>query len=178
MRPWNSIDRRLSATDAGSAYDPHPVLTIEWESHQAADSSTGSTVSSDIPRPQSFLSTSDISQRVFTASPAPISSSSTPSLYESSLHTQSRTINAEKLWVYPGPPGSCTFWRWMIQIPLGPQEMGVQYRINGGPEIVFFVPGINQNMRYAATSCNGFSLTVNPEDFKGPGYANGYDPLW
>ena len=171
----------LSATDAGSVYDPHPVLTIEWNSHQTSYSSTDS---SNSQRPSSLLSTSDLSQRFFTMSPPPISSSPTPSLdaYSlhslHSLHTQSQNINAEKLWVYPGPPGSCTFWRWMIQIPLEPKEMGVRYRINGGQEIVFFVPGLNQNMRYAATSCNGFSLTVNPEDFKGPGFASGYDPVW
>ena len=175
MRPQNFTDRMLSATDAGSVYDPHPVLTIEWDSQKPADSSTGT---SNSQRPPSLLSTSDISQRFLTASPAPISSSSTPSLDAPSLHSPSQTINAEKLWVYPGPPGSCTFWRWMIQIPLEPKEMGVRYRINGGQEIVFFVPGLNQNMRYAATSCNGFSLTVNPEDFKGPGFANGYDPVW
>lgn len=175
MRPQNFTDRMLSATDANSVYDPHPVLTIEWDSHQPADSSTGS---SNSQRPPSLLSTSDISPRILTASPAPISSSSTPSLDARFLHTQSQTINAEELWVYPGPPGSCTFWRWMIQIPLEPTEMGVRYRINGGQEIVFFVPGLNQNMRYAATSCNGFSLTVNPEDFKGPGFASGYDPVW
>lgn len=56
--------------------------------------------------------------------------------------------------------------------------MGVRYRINGGKEVEFFVPGLNQNMRFAATSCNGFSLSVNPEDFRGPGHANGFDPLW
>jgi len=175
MRPQNFIDGMLSATDAGSVYDPPPVLTLEWDAHQPADSSSGSF---NIQRHTSLLSVSDISHRSFTASPLPISRSSAPSFYTSPLHTQSRTINAQKLWVYPGPPGSCTFWRWMIEIPLGPKEMGVRYRISGGQETVFFVPGLNQNMRFAATSCNGFSLSVNPEDFKGPRFASGYDPVW
>lgn len=26
--------------------------------------------------------------------------------------------------------------------------------------------------------CNGFSAGVNPDDFKGPGFLSGYDPLW
>jgi hypothetical protein len=165
----------FSATDAGSIYDPHPVLTLEWNPHQSVDSSSGSF---NIQQPPSRTSTSDNSIRGFTASPAPMSRSSTPALYTSPLHTHTQTIDAQQLWVYPGPPGSCTFWRWMIQIPLGPKEMGVRYRVNGGQEIVFFVPGLDQNMRVAATSCNGFSLSVNPEDFKGPGFSNGYDPLW
>lgn len=26
--------------------------------------------------------------------------------------------------------------------------------------------------------CNGFSAGVNPDDFRGPGFRSGYDPLW
>lgn len=26
--------------------------------------------------------------------------------------------------------------------------------------------------------CNGFSAGVNPDDFRGPGYESGYDPVW
>ena len=26
--------------------------------------------------------------------------------------------------------------------------------------------------------CNGFSAGVNPDDFRGPGFQSGYDPLW
>ena len=174
MRLENSVDGMLSATDS-SAHDPHPVLTLEWDPHRPVENSTGSSIVQRSPSP---LSASDISLSHYCASPIPFPTSPTPSLDTSSLHTQAQTIYAQRLWVYPGPPGSCTFWRWMIQIPLGPKEMGVRYRINGGQETVFFVPGLNQNMRYAATSCNGFSLYVNPEDFKGPGYANGYDPVW
>jgi hypothetical protein len=173
MWPENFIDI-LSATDAGSVYDPHPVLTLEWDPHRPVGNRTSSF---NLQRSQSVFSTSGISHRGYSASPIPISPSSTPSLYPIP-RTQSRTLYAQELWIYPGPPGSCTFWRWMIQIPLGPNEMGVRYRINGGQEIEFFVPGLNQNMRFAATSCNGFSAGVNQEDFRGPGHANGFDPLW
>lgn len=66
----------------------------------------------------------------------------------------------------------------MVQIPLGPNEMAIQYRINGGQLLEFYVPGIGQNMRIAATSCNGFSAGVSSDDFKGPGHASGFDPVW
>ena len=26
--------------------------------------------------------------------------------------------------------------------------------------------------------CNGFSAGVNPDDFRGPGFQSGYDPVW
>ena len=26
--------------------------------------------------------------------------------------------------------------------------------------------------------CNGFSAGVNPDDFRGPGFKTGYDPVW
>lgn len=26
--------------------------------------------------------------------------------------------------------------------------------------------------------CNGFSAGVNPDDFRGPGFDSGYDPVW
>lgn len=176
-RLQNSANDLLSAADVGSVYNPRPVLTLEWDPHRPVENRTSLLGTQRSPSVLS-TSTSSTPYRGFTASPTPISPSSTPSLYTPLLHTQSQTIYAQELWVYPGPPGSCTFWRWMIQIPLGPKEMGVRYRVNGGQETEFFVPGLDQNMRFAATSCNGFSLSVNPEDFKGPGHANGYDPLW
>jgi len=40
----------------------------------------------------------------------------------------------------------------MIQVPLGPHEMKVMYNINNGPPTEFWVPGLNQNMRWAAYS--------------------------
>jgi hypothetical protein len=81
----------------------------------------------------------------------------------------------------------------------------VRYNVNNGQEIEFFVPGRGETMRTAAYSvrararasarpapppwlildamrraaqCNGFSAGVNPDDFRGPGFASGYDPVW
>ena len=47
---------------------------------------------------------------------------------------------------------SYTFWRFMIQIPLGPCEMKVVYNVNNGPPTDFWVPALDQNMRWAAYS--------------------------
>jgi hypothetical protein len=33
-------------------------------------------------------------------------------------------------------------------------------------------------MNLAAHSCNGFSAGVNEDEFRGPGFESGYDPLW
>ena len=81
-----------------------------------------------------------------------------------------------------------------MEIPLSDNEMEITYHINKGQRMHFFVPGRFQNMRWAAHSvrssfpfvrrvltkhqCNGFSAGINPDDFKGPGYQSGYDPLW
>jgi len=45
-----------------------------------------------------------------------------------------------------------TFWRFLLKIPLADSEMKVQYSINGGPEMDFYVPGHQQTMRLAAHS--------------------------
>ena len=45
-----------------------------------------------------------------------------------------------------------TFWRFLIQVPLGPHEMAITYSINSGQRLEFFVPGRTQNMRWAAHS--------------------------
>jgi hypothetical protein len=52
---------------------------------------------------------------------------------------------------------SYTFWRFAIQVPLGPTEMQITYSINHGQELEFYVPGRNQNMRWAAHSVSDCS---------------------
>lgn len=42
----------------------------------------------------------------------------------------------------------------MIQIPLDQNEMCVKYTVNNGQPLEFFVPGRNENMRWAAYSVN------------------------
>ncbi|KAI9835174.1 MAG: hypothetical protein M1819_002544 [Sarea resinae] len=65
-----------------------------------------------------------------------------------------------------------TFWRFNIEVELGKRETRIGYRINRGPAIGFWVPARGQTMNIMFHSCNGFSLSVNPNDFSGP------DPLW
>lgn len=31
---------------------------------------------------------------------------------------------------------------------------------------------------FRSIQCNGFSAGVNPDDFCGPGFQSGYDPVW
>lgn len=54
------------------------------------------------------------------------------------------------------------------------------YRVNGGTALNFHVPGIGENLRWAAHSCNGFSGGVKTEEFfnADKGFTSGYDPLW
>ncbi|EAU88219.2 plasma membrane protein [Coprinopsis cinerea okayama7 len=99
-------------------------------------------------------------------------------LNASASPAHSEKVTGQELYVYGGPGGTFTFWRFMIRVPLGEREMGVRYCVNGGQKMEFFVPGKNTGMRLAAHSCNGFSAGVNPDDFRGPGFKSGYDPVW
>lgn len=45
-----------------------------------------------------------------------------------------------------------TFWRFILEIPLTEVEMRVKYRINKGLANDFWVPAINENLRWAAYS--------------------------
>src|SRR5690606_5608763 len=65
-----------------------------------------------------------------------------------------------------------TFWRFNLEIDMADGESKIAYRINQGPPIYFWVPAKGQAMNIMFHSCNGFSLSVNPDDFCGP------DPLW
>jgi PhoD related phosphatase len=65
-----------------------------------------------------------------------------------------------------------TFWKFKIEIELGAHQARIAYRINKGPAIGFWVPARGQSMNLMFHSCNGFSLSVNPNQFSGP------DPMW
>lgn len=65
-----------------------------------------------------------------------------------------------------------TFWRFNLEVELGSQQARVAYRINNGPATGFWVPGKGETMNMMFYSCNGFSLSVNPDEFCGP------DPMW
>ncbi|KAI1464098.1 uncharacterized protein F4812DRAFT_463157 [Daldinia caldariorum] len=65
-----------------------------------------------------------------------------------------------------------TFWRFNIEVELRHYQQRIAYRINHGPAMGFWVPPRGESMNIMFHSCNGFSLSVNPDDFSGP------DPLW
>lgn len=65
-----------------------------------------------------------------------------------------------------------TFWRFNLEVELTANQQRVAYRINQGPATGFWVPAQDQSMNIMFHSCNGFSLSVNPDDFSGP------DPMW
>lgn len=65
-----------------------------------------------------------------------------------------------------------TFWRFNIEVELGPKAQRIAYRINRGPATGFWVPARGESMNIMFHSCNGFSLSVNPDQFSGP------DPMW
>ena len=54
--------------------------------------------------------------------------------------------------VYLCAISTCTFWRFLIKIRLCDHEMKIQYTINNGISMDFFVPGRGQTMRLAAYS--------------------------
>ncbi|KAJ1309680.1 hypothetical protein OPQ81_006444 [Rhizoctonia solani] len=149
--------------DAGSQYNPHPMLHLEWDPLRPVHTSVGGHQRgrsiSAMPSPLSTVSSNG------PGLPPPVPYPSEPAvrsqIYPPSQAYQQMDVPGHEIWVYSGSTGSFTFWRFLIQIPLGPSEMGQ-----------------NQSMRWAAHSCNGFSAGVNQDDFRGPGHASGYDPLW
>ncbi|KAI0187891.1 hypothetical protein EV127DRAFT_140056 [Xylaria flabelliformis] len=65
-----------------------------------------------------------------------------------------------------------TFWRFNIEVELRDKQQRIAYRINKGPATGFWVPARGESMNIMFHSCNGFSQSVNPDDFSGP------DPMW
>lgn len=88
-------------------------------------------------------------------------------------------VDGEKLGKYKDVRGyrlhterGYTFWRFSVEVELRDKEQRIAYRINRGPATGFWVPAKNQSMNIMFHSCNGFSLSVNPDELSGP------DPLW
>lgn len=65
-----------------------------------------------------------------------------------------------------------TFWRFSIEVELTNEQGRIAYRINNGAPVGFWVPASNQSMNVMFHSCNGFSMTVDSNQFSGP------DPMW
>ncbi|KAI0648264.1 hypothetical protein C8Q79DRAFT_905728 [Trametes meyenii] len=170
---WRGAAMIVTA-DAGSVYEPLPTLTYHWDPSRP--------VPGKVKRHQSHRQHG----KSFDLGPHPADPLSNVSpaspIYENGEtpgpDPEQRSIEGQELYVHYGNGGTFTFWRFMIEIPLTSHEMKINYTINNGIELNFFVPGRNQNMRFAAYSCNGFSAGVNSDDFRGPGFKSGYDPVW
>ena len=65
-----------------------------------------------------------------------------------------------------------TFWRFNIEVELTDKQQRIAYKINNGPATGFWVSALGQSMNMMFHSCNGFSLSVNSDQFSGP------DPMW
>ncbi|KAL8938490.1 MAG: hypothetical protein Q9211_003179, partial [Gyalolechia sp. 1 TL-2023] len=65
-----------------------------------------------------------------------------------------------------------TFWRFNIEVELTERQQRIGYRINNSASVGFWVPARGQTMNMMFHSCNGFSMSVDPNTFSGP------DPLW
>ncbi|KAI9848474.1 MAG: hypothetical protein M1838_000518 [Thelocarpon superellum] len=65
-----------------------------------------------------------------------------------------------------------TFWRFNLEVVLSDRQCRIGYRINRGPAMGFWVPARGETMNIMFHTCNGFSLTVDPDQFSGP------DPMW
>lgn len=65
-----------------------------------------------------------------------------------------------------------TFWRFNLEVELGPKQARIAYKINRGPAIGFWVPAKGETMNIMFHSCNGFSMNVDSKEFCGP------DPMW
>jgi hypothetical protein len=155
------------AADAGSIYDPHPLLTYEWDA-SGYDAAASSTSAGTGPPPfipsqgQSFdlgPHPADPTSMILPAPAMPTpfmngsgSSSGHRHRYSRSGAAQIQHARGQEIWVYPGHGGTFTFWRFALSVPLGPREMKVKYSINSGQQLEFHVPGRNQNMRYASHS--------------------------
>ena len=74
--------------------------------------------------------------------------------------------------LYADPDRGVTFWRFRIEVELGPEQKRIAYRINHGTALGFWVPARGQSMNIAYYSNNGADPSVDLDRFSGP------DPLW
>lgn len=93
--------------------------------------------------------------------------------------TKRRQVDGEKVGKYQEVRGfrlhaeqGYTFWRFNIEVELRDAQQRIAYRINRGPATAFWVPARSTSMNVMFYSCNGFSLSVNPDELTGP------DPMW
>lgn len=82
----------LVTADAGSRYDPHPTVFLEWNETQRQHKK-----SSSVPNGESS--------------------------YRGPTRPRREALPGQVIYVYCGVGGSFSFWRFLIEISLGMQEM-------------------------------------------------------
>ncbi|KAL4076965.1 hypothetical protein V8B97DRAFT_1866259 [Scleroderma yunnanense] len=171
----------IVTADAGSFYDPVPVLTYQWDPEEPQRSPSSPSPASfsqyDLPPHPADPHATAIFLPEDVATPI-VDEPKGKTKSASGTMDQTQRVTGQEIYVYSGRGGTFTFWRFPIRIQLGKNELCIKYSINGGIQLSFYVPALHQNMRWAAHSCNGFSAGVNPDTFRGPGFKSGYDPMW
>jgi hypothetical protein len=118
---------------------------------------------------------------LYESSPSPLETNGSTQANTATSNNRTRGVDGEALGkfqeikgarLYVDPMRDVTFWRFNIEVELGDHQAHIAYRINRGPAVGFWVPARGQSMNIMFHSCNGFSLSVNPDLFSGP------DPLW
>jgi hypothetical protein len=118
---------------------------------------------------------------IYEASPSPLDTNGSSHATTATSNKRTRGVDGEALGrfqetkgvrLHADPIRGVTFWRFNIEVELGEHQAHIAYRINRGPTVGFWVPARGQSMNIMFHSCNGFSLSVDPDMFSGP------DPLW
>jgi len=104
----------IVTADAGSHYDPHPVLSLEWDPDRPVH------VQEEILAHDPTVVPQPVSHPTFQSSTSKPFAGAWPAGPRSQ---QSRNFGQE-IWVYHGTGGTFTFWRFMIEVPLAENEMG------------------------------------------------------
>ncbi|KAH7313468.1 hypothetical protein B0I35DRAFT_480151 [Stachybotrys elegans] len=116
-----------------------------------------------------------------TRSPPDVAPPNGASDYPGSFAGRRKRVNVdgEKMQKYKDVRGfrlhaerGCTFWRFNIEVELRDKQQRIAYRVNRGPAMGFWVPARGQSMNMMFYSCNGFSASVERDEFSGP------DPMW
>ena len=150
------------AADGGSTYEPYPTLKYCWDPKQPAT----------YHRQHGLQATQGVDLGPHPADPMALHFQANDGYLQGPDVLEERVLGTE-LYVYSGRGGcvsilhvstptlTCvhlgivstyTFWRFLIRIPLAESEMKIQYSINDGLKMDFFVPGLSQTMRLAAYS--------------------------
>lgn len=161
---WHGAIMIVTA-DAGSQYSPGPSVSLDWDPERPHDHIPSTVANGSHPN---SLTTEAVPPFDFDphysgglAPIVPQDSIPHPNRHSpspKSHRAQSTTIPGQEIYVFHDTDSTFTFWRFMVQVPLADVEMSINYRVNGGAEVEFFVPALDQNMRWATYSVTPFTF--------------------